>query len=111
MALFFFSDTPEALLLGFKREIDAQKVVTWSYDDDGDFTHAAPQWEGKAWLRPQVRRECLYFYILAPSGVQMSKTIYGVYHGRFMESLLTHCDELFTRVRATALPTSDDVVG
>lgn len=85
--------------------------MTWSYDDDGCFTHATQQWEGAAWFRPRVRRDCLYLHILAPSGVQMSKTTYAVYHGRFVESVLTHCDELFSRVRATAIPASDDIVG
>ena len=50
------------------------------------------------------------YYSLAPSGVQMSNTAYGVYHGRFIESMLTHCDKLFTETRATAMPTIDDIV-
>jgi hypothetical protein len=32
----------------------------------------------------------------------MTKTIYGVYHGRFIEMLLTHFDNEFSAASATA---------
>lgn len=32
----------------------------------------------------------------------MTKPIYGVYHGRFIEMLLTHFDDSFASVAATA---------
>jgi hypothetical protein len=34
--------------------------------------------------------------------------LYGVYHGRFIESMLTHCDKLFKGGTATAMPTNAD---
>jgi hypothetical protein len=34
--------------------------------------------------------------------VAMTKVIYGVYHGRFIEMLLTHFDDSFTSATATA---------
>lgn len=111
MALYFFSDAPGLLLSAFKAAVDVGRVATWSYDDDGDFTHDTHQWSNLAWLRPRVRERCLYLHILAPTDRPVSKGTYGVYHGRFVESMLTHCDDLFSRVRATALPTEDDVVG
>jgi hypothetical protein len=39
-----------------------------------------------------------------------TKPLYAVYHGRFIESMLTHCDELFNAGAATALPTNSDVI-
>ena len=39
-----------------------------------------------------------------------SKADYGVLHGRFIELMLTHCDELFSNATATASPTNSDVI-
>jgi hypothetical protein len=39
-----------------------------------------------------------------------TKALYGVYHGRFIESMLTHCDNLFTIGIATAAATNSDII-
>jgi hypothetical protein len=39
-----------------------------------------------------------------------SKAAYGVYHGRFIESMLTHCDDMFNIGTATASATNSDVI-
>jgi hypothetical protein len=35
--------------------------------------------------------------------------VYAIYPGRFIESAIVHCRELFTQGLATAKPTSEDV--
>ena len=102
MALYFYTDKPKTLLTVFKKKIDDGDVVTWSYDDAGDFTHTPLQWKKAAWLRPSVDSNLLAFYIIKPKNKNISGEVYGVYHGRFIESMLTHCDTLFTTGAATA---------
>src|SRR5262249_36582751 len=102
---------PSSLLSAIKAEISNGNIDTWIVDAEGDFTHSPPQWKLKAWLRPRVREDQLVFNILSPQGVQLSKTTYGVYHGRFIEMLLTHFDEKFQRAAATALASTGDRVG
>ena len=38
----------------------------------------------------------------------MSKLVYAVYHGRFIEALLTHFDMMFYEATALALADDDD---
>jgi hypothetical protein len=64
MAVYFLTSRPSTLLSDFKKKIDEGHVVTWSYDQEGDFTHTADQWKYKAWLRPSIESDRLVLYIL-----------------------------------------------
>ena len=111
MAVHFKTATPRKLLTAYKNSIDAGRARTWSYDRDGDFTHTADQWTKKAWLRPKVKEgEELVFYILAPRETSLTSEVYAVYHGRFIESVLRHCDGLFKEACASAEPEGGDIV-
>lgn len=110
MAVNIQCSDPQALLSAIKTAIRTGVVNTWLVDEDGDFTHAPEQWKYKAWFRTNVSAERLTFNILAPRGKQLSRVVYGVYHGRFIEMLLNHFDLQFTRASATALPTANDWV-
>ncbi len=111
MAVRVQSSDPRALLNDIRKAIRDGSVETWSMDSDGDLTHATEQWRNKAWFRPKLSDELLIFNILTPRGKRMSRTIYGIYHGRLIQMLLVHFDEKFTRASATALPVSGDVIG
>jgi hypothetical protein len=102
MALTIQTDSPNALLVAIKRAIDEKHVETWTYDEEGDFTHTPVQWKNRGWLRPRVEAGILRFGLLGQQGVQMTKLIYGIYHGRFIEMLLAHFDEKFTLAKASA---------
>ena len=110
MAINFDSADPSKLLAAFKKAIDDGHVVTWSYDKDGDFTHTPDQWKNQAWLRPNIYTGRLTLNFLGNNNVKTTKAVYGVFHGRFIESMLTHCDGLFTTGMATAMPTNSDHV-
>ncbi len=110
MAIIVKTNDPSGLLKAIYKAIDDNKVETWAYDTDKDFTHVPDQWRNKAWLRPKVYTGELRFGILGQKNVQMSKTIYGVYHGRFIEMLLTHFDTDFTLATATAQATTPDSI-
>jgi len=111
MAVRVFCNNPQQLLVDIKDAIRAGRVKTWTLDNDGDFTHAPEQWANKAWFRPVVGDDRVVFNILGQTTQNMSKRIYGVYHGRFIEMLLTHFDQKFSRATATALAAAGDWVG
>jgi hypothetical protein len=74
-------------------------------------SHNTPeQWKNKAWLRPQILQGRLHFYIVKPRLTAVSREVYAVYHGRFLEAMLAHCDELFAGAHATALAANGDRV-
>jgi hypothetical protein len=110
MAIAINSAAPVALLRAIERSIDENHIETWSYDEDGDFTHSVAQWNRRAWLRPVVQEGCLILNILPPRGQKLSKEVYAVYHGRFIEMVLAHFDSACANVTATAMPTVADVV-
>ena|ERR1700722_956481 len=110
MAIYFLTEQPSNLLLSFKKAIDAGHVTTWAYDTNGDFTHTAQQWIHLAWLRPSSASGKLVFNIVKPRNAKISWEVYGVYQGRFIESVIIHCHGLFTSAQATASPTRGDIV-
>lgn len=111
MAIHVETPTPRKLLSAYKKAIDEGHVQTWSYDTDGDFTHTPDQWRREAWFRPRiVDKQELVFFILSPVEETLSTEVYAVYHGRFIESLLSHCDDLFESARASSSPEDGDIV-
>ncbi len=110
MAIRVVTSQPQALLVAIKQAINQGRVETWRYDKDGDFTHTPPQWVNKCWLRPRIGAGELVFTTVPPQGIGLSKEIYGVYHGRFIEMLLVHFDSHFSDADATAAATTQDIV-
>lgn len=115
MALQFFSNDPKALLSEFNRRIDQDdpkgKITTWRRDKDGDYTHVAKDWSGKAWFRPKLASGALVFSILGRTDVGLPVVVYGYYHGHLTETFLNHFDTLFTSACSSAQLAFDDVTG
>ncbi|WP_321819636.1 MULTISPECIES: hypothetical protein [unclassified Burkholderia] len=109
MAITVFTQNPKILHAAIREAIDEKKIDTWAYDKDGDFYHTPDQWRGEAWLRPYEQQGMLTFGLVGCEGTQMTKIVYGVYHGRFIEMLLTHFDTEFSNASATALQDSVDL--
>jgi hypothetical protein len=109
MAIRIKASDPQALLDTIKRAIDRGHVRTWEYDAQGDFTHTPQQFKGQAWLRPStaVAGE-LRFYIIRTQGITPTRAIYGIYHGRFIEVLLTHFFASFDPAWPTTSPVAGD---
>ena len=101
---------PKTLLASVKQAIDDKKIETWEYDSDGDFTHSPEQWKNKAWLRPVVESGCLVLKTIKPKDKTLTKVVYAVYHGRFIEMLLTHFDSDFSTAVASAQAADGDTV-
>jgi len=110
MGIYFDTTDPQKLLRTYKALIDQKHVVTWSYDKDGDFTHTPAQWKHQAWLRPSIYSGRLLMSFVGNNSQKTSAAVYGVYHGRFIESMLTHCDQLFSNGIATAMPLNSDYI-
>jgi hypothetical protein len=49
-------------------------------------------------------------YILKTQSRPITKEVYGVYHGRFIEAMIRHCGNFFSEGIATAMPEGDDEV-
>ena len=109
MSVIVYTNKPKQLLASIKEAMSAGAIRTWSYDADGDFTHVPDQWSRKAWFRPRLLSDQIVFNIITPAQTVMSRMTYAVYHGRFVEMLLTHFDEDFERAVASALPTKNDI--
>ena len=92
MAVYARTSNPKGLLDKIKDYNKKRKIESWKYDADGDFTHIPEQWENKAWFRPNIESERLVFGLLGNKNIEMSKSLYAIYHGRFIEMLLTHFD-------------------
>lgn len=104
MAIFVETNSPQSLVDKIKEAIDQNKIDTWSYDSDGDFTHNVDQWRYNAWIRPIVEDKRVVFAILGRTDVPLSVVDYGVYHGRFVEMLLTHLDSQCSNIMVTPMP-------
>lgn len=110
MALIVKTSNPTELLIEIKKTIDTLGIQTWTYDSEGDFTHVPDQWKNKAWMRPHIYPGELHFGFLGNTKVKTTKLIYAVFHGRLAEMLLNHFDEKFSKIEATAMPTTIDKI-
>lgn len=108
MAVRAYTDHPDALLSAIKKKVASGAITTWVIDGDGDLTHASRQWTQRAWMRPKVLEDRLLFNIIGTEEGKMSKTVYGVYHGRLIQMLLIYFDDMVKTAVATATGTSDD---
>lgn len=110
MSITFSTNAPQALLNDFKKKIDGGEIVTWRYDAQGDFTHCTDQWDGRGWLRPTIGLNELRFNFVGSRGYVTTWPIYGIFQGRFIESMITHCHDLFSTGSATSKPTNSDII-
>jgi hypothetical protein len=110
MAIIFETRRPDDLLSRIKSAVDEDRIDSWTYDKDGDFTLASDRWRHEAWLRPSLGDGRLTFYIVPPKTKVITKVVYAVYHSRFIEAILTVCDDAFTEATATAMPKGKDQV-
>jgi hypothetical protein len=98
MSLIYSTAKPKTLLAKIKDAIDKGAVKTWTYDNDGDFTHvtSGEQWAGRGWLRPTVvEKTSLNFKFIQSSNQSGVAEVYAIYHGRFTEMMLAHFSEYF----------------
>lgn len=113
MAAHFLTNAPQSLLNEFNNRIEQKepkgKITTWEPSEDGKYyTHKSEEWRKKAWFKPSVESGRLTFNIIKPKSSNVTKTIYGYYHGHLIETFLNHFDKDFTTAEASALATGGD---
>ena len=108
MAVYVKTEKASELLEKLKKAIDDENIKTWKYDDDGDFYHSPEQWHYNGWLRPYITDKYLIFGILKPKDETMKTVTYAVYHGRFIETMLSHFDGEFDTIYASSQKTNYD---
>lgn len=106
-----YTSTPNRLLRLIKEAMEINKIDTWEYDSDGDFTHVPYQWRNKAWFEPEKHEgEKIIFKIIESKRIPLTKELYGLYHGRFAEMLVTHFSNYIKRIEISPRPTSLDLI-
>lgn len=110
MAILVETRYPHLLVQEIKEKINNGGIDTWSYDKEGDFTHAPDQWIYHAWIRPIYEEKRVIFAILGRSDKNLSTIDYAVYHGRFVEMLLTHFDSTCIKIEVTPLASQYDKI-
>ncbi len=110
MAIKVFTERPQTLLRKIREGIEDESIVTWSVDEDGDFTHDKPQWRNKAWMRKKhiEPNKFIIFGIIGQKNRPIKKSEYAVFHGRFAEMLLSHFDEMISNIEISSLITKYD---
>lgn len=110
MSIQIIAESPLILLENIKTLIDNKEIVTWEYDSEGDFTHSASQWAKKAWFHPFIIQNELIFGILCTQHRAITVEEYAIFHGRFLEMLLSHFDESCQKIEISPLPTKYDTI-
>lgn len=110
MAIFVKTSNPDSLVNQIRDDIRLHKVETWLCDDDGDFTHDTDQWRYHAWLSPKIEAGRVVFYIICRNDRNLSILDYAIYHGRFVEMLLSHYDSICQDIEVSPLATEYDKV-
>ena len=110
MAIIIKTKDPQQLIVRINQYIDSNNIKTWSYDEEGDYTTVSSRGRFLAWMHPilpskdnDIPSNYLYFSIIASTKYKMTKELYGVYHGRFIATLLSNFDTEIEEIRPTPL--------
>lgn len=113
MAIIIKNKKPQLLLKQLNIAINNGDIHTWCVDEDGDYTISRFQWFQHAWFRPYIddNKGFLIFGIVQSSVYPMTQQLYGVYHGRFVATLLSHFDYMMDDVEISPMINVDyDIV-
>lgn len=105
MAIIIKTENPKQLLHSLNTAIKNKEILTWMVDDDGDYTITRDQWQYHAWMKPYSCEieGVLRFGIVQSRRFRMTKELYGIYHGRFVATLLSHFDTQMENIEITPL--------
>lgn len=105
---FVASPDPTKLLADMKARMSQKeakgKIKTWECDQDGDFRYLVQQYDGLAWIRPEVAAGVLRLKLVWPKDAEPTQDLKGIFFGRFIEMILGHfATAAFTDIRVVAL--------
>lgn len=105
MAIIIHTDDPDLLLDKIYEAIDNKKADKWVSTSDGRLTYGALLWKNEAFFTPQiwVEEQQLRFGLLKRKDRKhISSKLYATFHSKLVELLLSHFDQYFQQVYATA---------
>lgn len=100
MAVIIRTNKPQHILDMFKKHVASRDITTWLIDMDGDFTIANPKWTYMAWMRPVIQEgnDILVFGFVSSTKFEITKGLYGIFHGRLATTILSHYDNLINSI-------------
>lgn len=104
MAIYITTSDPEQLLMRLNSAISSFEIISWAVDKDGDYTINRDQWRYRAWIRPHIEGDNLVLGIVQSRKYIMTNELYGVYHGRFVATVLAHFSDAIQEIRVTSEP-------
>jgi hypothetical protein len=104
MAIIIKSENPQILLKKIKSKINEGDIRTWLFDNDGDFTHTAEQYNEEAWFRPNILEKEIIFNFITYSNL----AVYNIYAGRLVEMLIGHFTNDILKIIVTPKITIDE---
>ena len=78
-------------------------TISYTVDDMGDYTISRDQWRYLAWIRAYIEEHRVVFGIIQSRKFLMTPELYGIYHGRFVATLLSHFDLQIEKLEVTPL--------
>jgi hypothetical protein len=115
MAILTTTKNPKGLVAALKAAIKIRAAHTWVHRATAKykdlFTHNG---EGNRFLEaaffcPSVVAGGVIFNLYSPGSKPVEYGVWGVYHGRFVELLVNHGDDLCEFIEVPPLPTAGDV--
>lgn len=104
MAIYIRTQNPQRLIEGINRSIQSRDIVTWAVDKEGDYTIDRDQWRFRAWMRPTLIDGQLVMSVIQSRRFPMTNELYGVYHGRFVSTVLAHFSNEIEGIEVTPRP-------
>jgi hypothetical protein len=92
---------PSGLLAELRKLIDQGTIATWQVFGNGELTHKPPQYYLQAWFKPFLLPDRLVFGIQDRKDQYLTRTLYGLYHGRLTEALIVHLSAYFDRLSSS----------
>jgi hypothetical protein len=108
MAVYLYTDYPQALLDAFDDAIEDGVIVNWELDDDGDYTHASELWGKRAWFTSSVGSNHLAFYLVPDRSEAIPRATFAFYQANLIETFIAHLHRDFDNAVATAEAEGDD---
>lgn len=103
MAIIIQTMESTQLISSLNKAIKTHSILTWTVDEMGDYTISRDQWRYLAWMRAYIENNRIVFGIIQSRRFPMTKELYGVYHGRFVATLLSHFDINIYELKVTPL--------
>lgn len=103
MAIIIQTQNPNQLINSLNKAIMSRSIITWTVDNIGDYTISRDQWRYLAWMRAYIDGNRLIFGIIQSRKFPMTRELYGVYHGRFVATLLSSFDTDICDLKITPL--------